>query len=65
MELGRHKPCGPHYDFSLTVALMADSLQLRRAGPFSRPYPRWKSIPLIVAAVQGNVANMEKRDLGQ
>lgn len=57
-ELGRHK-LRPHYDFSLTVALVALAFSYGVRELFQKPVP---SEPLRIAAVQGNVPITVKRD---
>ena len=59
MEIGRHA-LRPHYDFSLTVALVALVFGYGVRQLFAKPV---ESLPLRVAAVQGNVPVNEKRDL--
>jgi apolipoprotein N-acyltransferase len=58
MELGRHR-LRPHYDFSLTVALVALAFSYGVRELFQKPVP---GQPLSIAAVQGNVPIQEKRD---
>lgn len=58
MEIGRHR-LRPHYDFSLTVALVAVAFSYGVRELFRKPVP---SDPLTIAAVQGNVPILEKRD---
>lgn len=57
-ELGRHA-LRPHYDFSLTVALVAVVFGYGVRQLFAKPV---ESLPLTVAAVQGNIPVNEKRD---
>lgn len=59
IEIGRHS-LRPHYDFSLTVALVALVFGYGVRQLFAKPA---ESIPINVAAVQGNVPVSEKRDL--
>ncbi len=61
MELGRHK-LRPHYDFSLTVALIAVAFSYGVRELFAPPQA---SEPLSVAIVQGNVPLLLKRDPAQ
>lgn len=58
-ELGRHA-LRPHYDFSLTVALVAVVFGYGVRQLFAK---QGESLPLSVAAVQGNIPVNEKRDL--
>jgi len=58
VEIGRHK-LRPHYDFSLTVALIALVFGYGVRELFEKPVP---SESLSIAAIQGNVPIMEKRD---
>ncbi|HEY5744157.1 MAG TPA: apolipoprotein N-acyltransferase [Terrimicrobiaceae bacterium] len=60
-EIGREK-LRPHYDFNLTVALVALVFGYGARQLF-RPAPPGE--PLSIAAVQGNVPVMEKRDPNQ
>jgi apolipoprotein N-acyltransferase len=59
MEIGRHA-LRPHYDFSLTVALVALVFGYGVKVLFAPPV---EARPLTVAAVQANVPVNEKRDL--
>ncbi len=58
-ELGRHA-LRPHYDFSLTVALVAVVFGYGVRQLFAKPV---ESLPLRVAAVQANIPVHAKRDL--
>lgn len=57
-EIGRHR-LRPHYDFSLTVAIVALVFGYGARQLFEKPAP---AIPLTVAAVQANVPILVKRD---
>jgi apolipoprotein N-acyltransferase len=59
MEIGRHA-LRPHYDFSLTVALVAVVFGYGVRQLFAKPV---ESVPVSVAAVQANVPVNVKRDL--
>lgn len=59
VEIGRHA-LRPHYDFNLTVALVVLAFGYGVRQLFAPAVP---SIPMTVAAVQGNVPVMVKRDL--
>lgn len=58
MEVGRHR-LRPHYDFSLTAALVTIAFSYGVRQIFLAPPP---SEPLTIAAVQGNVPILVKRD---
>lgn len=60
VELGRHR-LRPHYDFSLTVALIAISFGYGVRGLLHKSPPS-ASEEVRVAAIQGNVPIMVKRD---
>jgi apolipoprotein N-acyltransferase len=61
VEIGHHK-LRPHYDFSLTVALVAIVFGYGVRELFKKPVP---SAPISIAAIQGNVPIHEKRDPAQ
>jgi len=58
LEIGHHK-LRPHYDFSLTVAIVALAFGYGVRQLFAPARP---SEPLTIAAVQANIPVMEKRD---
>ncbi|HEY5704801.1 MAG TPA: apolipoprotein N-acyltransferase [Terrimicrobiaceae bacterium] len=60
VEIGRDK-LRPHYDFNITVALVALVFAYGVRQLFRPPPP---AEPLSIAAVQANVPVIEKRDLG-
>ncbi len=62
LEIGRQQRLRPHYDFSITVALVALCFGYGVRELFAKPVP---TEPLFVAAVQGNVPILEKRDPAQ
>lgn len=62
LEIGRQQKLRPHYDFSVTVAMVALCFGYGVRALFEKPVP---TEPLAVAAIQGNVPIQEKRDPAQ